>query len=88
MEVVLDARLMGERTKAHTYLKEQLELPEYYGNNLDALYDCLTELSDTLIIIEYKDEADSYFDKVYHVMLEAEKSNEELTIVLLDDDQL
>ena len=87
MEVILDARCMGERVKAHEYLKEQLELPRYYGNNLDALYDCLTELNDTIIIIENQDTANSYFDKIYRVMQEAGKRNDELTIVLLDDIQ-
>lgn len=28
----------------HTRIKNALELPEYYGENLDALYDVLTEL--------------------------------------------
>ena len=86
MEVVLDARLMGERKKAHRYLKEQLKLPDYYGNNLNALYDCLTEFSDMVIFIEHKDEADNYFDKICHVMCEATKVNNGLTVVLLDDE--
>ena len=28
----------------HNYLKEVLNFPDYYGKNLDALYDCLTEI--------------------------------------------
>ena len=28
----------------HGILKESLELPDYYGGSLDALYDCLTDL--------------------------------------------
>ena len=34
---------MTSREKAHQYLAEMLDLPEYYGGNLDALYDVLTE---------------------------------------------
>ena len=29
----------------HKALAEALSFPEYYGNNLDALYDCLTEIN-------------------------------------------
>lgn len=42
MEIQLDARMMQEAEAAHLYLKERLQLPAYYGGNLDALYDCLT----------------------------------------------
>ena len=28
----------------HDYLMNALNLPDYYGKNLDALYDCLTEM--------------------------------------------
>lgn len=30
--------------EGHNYLKEVLNFPDYYGKNLDALYDCLTEI--------------------------------------------
>ena len=30
----------------HLWLKEECHFPEYYGCNLDALYDCLTDRSD------------------------------------------
>ena len=41
----LDCGQMTSRESLHTYLKQQLHLPEYYGHNLDALFDCLTELT-------------------------------------------
>ena len=28
----------------HKYLKKVFNFPDYYGNNLDALYDCLTDI--------------------------------------------
>ena len=34
--VVIDGRKMTDRETAHTYLKRKLDLPEYYGRNLDA----------------------------------------------------
>ena len=33
------------KQRGHDYLAEALNLPDYYGKNLDALYDCLTEMS-------------------------------------------
>lgn len=31
------------KDKIHENLKSSLQLPDYYGRNLDALYDCLSE---------------------------------------------
>ena len=35
----------------YTYLAEQLQFPAYYGRNLDALYDLLTERGEPLEIL-------------------------------------
>lgn len=48
MNVDLDCALMTDRAAAHEYLKQQLQLPEYYGRNLDALYDLLASLGSEL----------------------------------------
>lgn len=52
MKYVLDARRMRTKEEMHTYLKEALDLPEYYGKNLDALFDCLREMNGAEIEIE------------------------------------
>ena len=40
------------KRKGHDYLKEVLNFPDYYGKNLDALYDCLCEIGvETEIIL-------------------------------------
>lgn len=41
-EIILDGRKINDKKEAHAYLKEKLEMPEYYGNNLDALWDVLS----------------------------------------------
>ena len=50
MKVILDGRKMTDKEATHEYLKEQLQFPDYYGCNLDALYDCLTESEEDLEI--------------------------------------
>ena len=43
---------MVDRPAAHAHLAERLDLPSYYGRNLDALYDVLTEIgADTEIVL-------------------------------------
>ncbi len=52
--IVLDGTRMGSRAALHEELKRKLSLPEYYGNNLDALNDCLGERREReLIVIEH-----------------------------------
>ena len=43
MDVVfLEGKDLSSESKTHEILKSKLDLPDYYGNNLDALWDCLT----------------------------------------------
>ncbi len=47
---IVDGRQMTDRKTAHIYLKDLFKLPEHYGNNLDALYDCLCEIKGQIIV--------------------------------------
>lgn len=40
--IEIDGKLI--KKEGHDYLKEVLDFPDYYGKNLDALYDCLTDI--------------------------------------------
>jgi len=48
--VILDAKKMLEKVKMHEYLAKKFDLPEYYGKNLDALFDCLCEINEPTLI--------------------------------------
>lgn len=42
--IYLEGRLLRDREKALDLLEQALRLPEWWGRNLDALHDCLTDL--------------------------------------------
>lgn len=44
-EIYLDGRAMATREMAHDLLSQALSFPPYYGRNLDALHDCLTDIA-------------------------------------------
>ena len=58
--VSLDAKKMVEKENMHEYFAKKFDLPEYYGKNLDALFDCLCEINEpTLIKIKNENALDS-----------------------------
>ncbi|MBE5801523.1 MAG: barnase inhibitor [Clostridiales bacterium] len=49
-EIALDLTTFDNRISLHSYLKETLGFPFYYGGNLDALYDELTSETNDLSV--------------------------------------
>lgn len=72
MEYIIDTLKLSEKVSAHKYLKELFAFPEYYGNNLDSLYDCLTERTNITVIFENRP-ADTYAEKILKVFELCEK---------------
>ena len=79
-QITLDGNILADIAQVHNYLKEMLEFPEYYGKNLDALYDCLTDLVDVEITITSPDEDGAIFQKVLRVFKAANRENEVLKV--------
>lgn len=44
----INCRSITDGRQLHLLLARYLEFPQWYGRNLDALYDCLTELPEPL----------------------------------------
>ena len=82
MTIALDARILSDADSAHTYLKAKLGFPDYYGDNLDALYDCLTEAADLQVAFDHAETASPYFERVRRVFEAAAEENDGLKIIL------
>lgn len=48
---ILDCGPLEDRAALHAALQEALALPDYYGGNLDALNDCLSERPERELIV-------------------------------------
>lgn len=80
--IILDASRLRERGAAHEYLKTRLSFPSYYGKNLDALYDCLTDMDEAEIeFVNLDAGAESYFARVLSVFQEAAEHNPRLRLL-------
>lgn len=47
---MLDMNVVKSEEEIHTFFKEQLKFPLGYAGNLEALSDCLTELSENICV--------------------------------------
>lgn len=87
MEIRLYQRFMKTREKAHAHIARRLSFPAYYGRNLDALHDLLTErCDDTEIIIKgsakLSEAMNGYGKSIIDTMLDAAEENNHLKITL------
>ena len=48
---IIEGAAVENINRLHRLLAEQLDFPDWYGGNLDALYDCLTDLTEETSII-------------------------------------
>lgn len=84
-EVYINGKDFDTPKEVHEFLSEELNLPDYYGNNLSALYDVLTELSDdTRIILDLSEVEDEnmieMLERMAEVMTDAADENEYLEV--------
>lgn len=62
--IFLDGRKMSSKEEAHKYIKEMLNFPDYYGENLDALWDLLSTNSEVKsIYLLHEDKLYEYLEE-------------------------
>lgn len=81
MEVVIDCADIESRGALHAALAEALSFPAHYGNNLDALYDCLGDIREKTHLVLKNWEHTLPFSNGFRLVLdEAENNNPHLFI--------
>ena len=85
MRFVLDGSSVGNRETLHRVLAAGLQFPDWYGGNLDALHDCLTEIPQpTELVIRGGDALEtalgSYAAAFRRVLTDSAAQNDALTV--------
>lgn len=81
MEYIIDCRQIDSRGELHRTLAAVLSFPEWYGHNLDALYDLLTaRREDTHLVFENWNPSSPAFKGLKQLLADAEENNPHLTV--------
>ena len=84
MEFRINCATVTDRKDFHRILAQTLAFPDWYGHNLDALYDCLTDISQpTHLILENWDPLSPACRGFRAVLDEAELENPVLTVTCI-----
>lgn len=81
---------ISDREELHDLLQEALSLPDYYGRNLDALYDCLMELPVCMVSLCHVEDLvalDDYGQAVTEVFETAAMQNLRMKLIYVTDDE-
>lgn len=86
-KIILDGSKMTSIKSSHKYIKEQLNFPSYYGENLDALWDLLSTVS-TQSCIELinsdslNESLNEYAERLVEVFTEASNENSKINFII------
>ena len=84
-ELILDVKKLADRENLHDTLAAALHFPDWYGRNLDALFDCLTDLNEeTRIVLRNADVMEerlgNYFEMFVKALVLAAEENQLLYV--------
>lgn len=81
--IVLDCSGITEARQLHEALREALQLPQWYGHNLDALFDCLTEPCEETLLVLTSWKQTAFSGGFESVFADAALENENFTYTIL-----
>lgn len=84
IELTLDGHILGDQALLHPLLARELSFPNWYGGNLDALFDCLTDLTQEVsITLREVDGLPPYAQRVVRVLRAAAGENPRIHLNIL-----
>ena len=79
--ITVDCAGIPDKAALHRALAQALSFPDYYGKNLDAMYDCLMDIrQDTTLALLHWDALGSFSGGFRAVLEEAENDNPHLIV--------
>lgn len=80
LHIILNGANLTTKETMHDYLAKMLHLPEYYGRNLDALRDCLTDIGEETELILLNWDSFDHTKRAMRVMADSAEENENLHV--------
>ncbi len=83
--IILNGLDIISMSDIHNIFSEELDFPEYYGRNLDALYDCLSEVTEEVeIVIEEREELSENlgisFDRLCNLLVDISEEYDNISV--------
>ena len=84
-ETIIDCTQIKTREELHRIFREALSFPRWYGNTLDSLYDCLTDITGKVRLLDWETaeaRLGTYGTKAKKVITAAALHNEKLDLYI------
>ena len=80
MNVIIDCGGSADKKELHVRIADALDFPHWYGHNLDALMDCLTDLDETHVTLTGWREVDFPAEGFWETFVDAARENPQLSV--------
>ena len=81
MNRTIDCGGIATKEELHAHIAQALCFPDWYGHNLDALMDCLTDLEDTTVTLTGCDRVGFDADGFWETFRDAAAENPDLRVI-------